>query len=68
MACGKKIKVSFDTRDKRQLPKIEQNLTEPGELLNKVISAIKFQDLHDKKHQDHMKNKVNFLQNENQNL
>ena len=39
--CYKPKKETFDISDKRQLSKIEHDLTEPRELLNKAINAIK---------------------------
>jgi len=68
IACGKKKKHSFDIRDKQQLRRIEANLTHPVDLLNKVVNAIRFQELHDKKYLEELEKRIGRLQLDNTNL
>lgn len=79
MACQKSMNQCFDLRRKDDLNKIASNITEPIQLLAKVINAIKvailitnscqqFQDLHAKKYIKELERKLAEEQLKNRNL
>ena len=54
MVCGDKRAECFDLRDRRQLKRIEGNLTDPRSLLGRAMQAVKFQDGQGQKYVAHL--------------
>lgn len=66
--CSSRYSRFFDLRDKAQIAHIEEQLQDPSPVLEKVLKAVKFQDLHTAKYVSHLEQRVATLQLQNQQL